>query len=139
MLAQHQLVAGERLRVEFTRAHLMPRVTSNWQAAVSQGSRADNGGAANVTETIIAARQRVRQALNAVGPEFSGLLIDVCSFLKGLEDVERERIWPARSAKIVLQLGLDRLARYYGLGDQTRGKAQSGMRAWVASESATEL
>ncbi|MGZ5836423.1 MAG: DUF6456 domain-containing protein [Xanthobacteraceae bacterium] len=132
LLAAHQLSAGERLRAEFTRAQLMPRVTSNWQAAVSQGSRAENSGRANISDTIVAARQRVRQALDAAGPEFSGLLIDVCCFLKGLEDVERERIWPARSAKIVLQLGLDRLARHYGLGEVARGKSQIGLRVWSA-------
>jgi hypothetical protein len=137
LLAPHQLAAGERLRAEFTRAQLMPRVTSNWQAAVSQGSRAENGGrAANISETIVAARQRVRQALDAVGPEFSGLLIDICCFLKGLEEVERERMWPARSAKVVLQLGLDRLARHYGLGDHARGKSKIGTRRWVAPATA---
>lgn len=133
-LAAHQFAAGERLRAEFTRANMMPRVTANWQAAVTQGARASRDGfAPNVAETIISARQRVRAALDTVGPEFSGLLLDVCCFLKGLEDIERERQWPARSAKVVLQLGLDRLARHYGLGDVARGKARGDMQAWSAA------
>ncbi|HVG51030.1 MAG TPA: DUF6456 domain-containing protein [Xanthobacteraceae bacterium] len=132
MIAPHQLAAGERLRVEFTHTHMMPRVTSNWDAAVSQGGR--DGGRTHAADTMVAARQRVRQTLNAVGPEFSGLLLDVCCFLKGLEDIERERLWPARSAKVVLQLGLDRLARHYGLDCEARGKARASLRAWSGSE-----
>ncbi len=127
-----QLQAGERLRAEFTRAQLMPRVTSNWSAAVADGRRA--AGPASFTETMIAARQRVRHALEAVGPEFSGLLLDVCCFLKGLEDVERERAWPPRSAKIVLQLGLDRLARHYGFSAEIRGPARAPIRTWLAPD-----
>lgn len=134
LIDSYQLAAGERLRAEFTRAHMMPRVTANWQAAVSNGGRSD--GAANVTEMIIAARQRVRQALDAAGPEFAGLLLDVCCFLKRLEDVERERQWPARSAKIVLQLGLDRLARHFGLAAQARGKPRAELRTWLAPDAA---
>jgi hypothetical protein len=34
-----QLQAGERLRSDFTRAQLMPRVTANWTASVAQSRR----------------------------------------------------------------------------------------------------
>lgn len=133
LIAAVQLQAGERLRSEFTRAQLMPRTTSNWGAAVSDGRR-DAGLHMTLTETVIAARQRVRHALDAVGPEFSGLLLDVCCFLKGLADVERERGWPPRSAKVVLQLGLDRLARHYGLAAQARGRTRAPVRTWLAPD-----
>lgn len=137
MIEPQQLEAGERLRLDFTRAQLMPRVSSNWSAPVSHGARAAAGGqAANITDVIVAARQRVRHALDAVGPEFAGLLVDVCCFLKGLEDVERERLWPPRSAKVVLQLALDRLARHYGLAAAARGKAHTPIRTWLAADAA---
>ena len=81
---------------------------------------------------MLSARQRVHQALDAAGPEFGGLLLDVCCFLKGLDDVERERAWPSRSAKVVLQLALDRLARHYGYAAQVRGPAHAAIRTWLA-------
>jgi hypothetical protein len=127
-----QLLAGERLRGEFTRAGLMPRVTANWNATVADGRR--DATAVNSTDSVIAARQRVRQALDAVGPEFAGLLVDVCCFLKGLADIERERDWPQRSAKVVLQLGLDRLARHYGLRSELRGRGRPPLRTWLADD-----
>ena len=128
-----QLQAGERLRSDFTRAQLMPRTTSNWSAAVALDRRSANP-AATFTESVIAARRRVREAIEAAGPEFAGLLLDLCCFLKGLEDIERERGWPPRSAKVVLQLGLDRLARHYGLLTEARGPAHAPVRSWSAPE-----
>jgi len=135
LIGLHQLQAGERLRADFTRAQLMPRTTSNWARPIASGRRGAGGDHAGAsTETMVAARQRVRQALDAVGPEFAGLLLDVCCFLKGLEDIERERIWPARSAKVVLQLALDRLARHYGYAQQACGHSCTTLRTWLADD-----
>jgi hypothetical protein len=132
MIEPHQLLAGERLRADFTRAHLMPRTTANWESPISSDRR--GGGAGASTDTMIAARQRVNQALEAAGPEFAGLLVDICCFLKGLEDIERSRAWPTRSAKIVLQLALDRLARFYGYAVEAKGPGQTAIRTWLADD-----
>ena len=133
LIAPHQLLAGERLRLDFTRAHLMPRTTTNWDNAIPLG-RGTGNPAAHINDVMVASRQRVRHALDAVGPEFSGLLVDVCCFLKKLDDLERERSWPARSAKIVLQLGLDRLARHYGFDAEVSGRAGAVVRTWLADD-----
>ena len=134
LIAPHQLLAGERLRADFTRAQMMPRTTSNWTDPVARRGGGGRGGAGSFSDVMIASRQRVRHALEAVGPEFAGLLLDVCCFLKGLEDIEREQVWPARSAKIVLQLALDRLARHYGLSSAARGTARADLRIWLAPD-----
>lgn len=133
MIDNVQFAAGERLRADFTRGQLTPRVTSNWSSPTARGDTA-SGGAGEMTDVIVASRQRVRQAIEGVGPEFSGVLLDVCCFLHGLEDVERERGWPARSAKVVLQLALDRLARHYGFAKELRGAPSAHIRTWLADD-----
>lgn len=127
-----EFAAGERLRSDYERARIMPRVTANWTAAVASARRSGTAGAGvELTDAVLAARRRVEKALASVGPEFSGLLIDFCCFLKGLEEIERERQWPARSAKIVIRLGLIRLARHYGLAAKASGQNRSGIvRHW---------
>ncbi|WP_018184089.1 DUF6456 domain-containing protein [Kaistia granuli] len=127
--------AGERLRADFTRGQLMPRVTSNWSAAVASGRRGGAGGMAEVTEAALSARLRLERALAAVGPEFSGVLVDFCCFLKGIEDIETARGWPKRSAKLVLLLALSALARHYGLSPSAQGRNGPGdMRHWGSDD-----
>jgi hypothetical protein len=138
MISANQFIAGEKLRADFTRGHLSPRVTSDWTAPTGGRSRTFSGGAGEMTDLVVASRQRVRLAMEACGPEFSGLLLDVCCFLRGLEEVERERGWPLRSAKIVLQLALDRLARHYGLREEARGETSARVRTWLAADAAFE-
>lgn len=114
-LAQDEFRAGERLRADFTRGQLMPRLTSNWDApaTATRRGRGNAGGIGDLTDAALGARQRVERAIQATGPELSGVLLDVCCFLKGLEQVEAERGWPVRSAKVMLKAALSALARHY--------------------------
>lgn len=112
-LTGEEFEAGERLRSDYTRAQLMPRLGIDWDQPVPGRNRGFRDAALNLAESAIAARMRVEKAIDAVGPELSGVLIDICCFLKGLETVERERQWPVRSAKLMLKMALGTLARHY--------------------------
>ena len=127
-----EFAAGERLRSDLTAAQAMPRVTANWSTSVSRGAR--GASALHITEQTIAARQRIEKAMAAVGPEFGGLLRDVCGFLKRLELVESERGWPRRSAKVVLCMALAQLARHYGFSGEARGRDRQAMRHWGTAD-----
>jgi hypothetical protein len=131
-ISDEEFAAGERFRADFTRAQMLPRTTMNWDAALTPDERSpgprDPAGASDVA---IAARQRVRHACERLGPALSGLAIDVCGFLKRLDLVERERHWPARSAKVVLRVALATLASHYGMD---RGGKPSGLTAWQAPD-----
>jgi Domain of unknown function (DUF6456) len=115
LLSDHAYDAGERLRADFWFAAMTPRITANWSPVAASKQRSAPGAGSDMPDNVIAAQQRVRRALAAVGPELSGILIEVCCHEKGIEDTEREVGWPVRSGRIVLQLALERLARHYGL------------------------
>lgn len=127
LISEEQWQAGDRLRSDFTRAHMLPGIGMRWSAEPA-ARRSGSSGGAEMTDAALAARRRVNAALDAVGPELSGLLLDVCCFLKGLETVEAERRLPARSAKVLLGVGLSMLARHY----QPPRPAADGFRAWGA-------
>ena len=130
-LTSAEFQAGERLRADYTRGQLMPRLGANWVASVSSGRR--DGGIADLTDAALGARIRVEHAIRAVGPELSGILIDVCCFLKGMETVEMERGWPVRSAKIVLKTALCVLSRHYN-PDTGRERRPRQMLHWGADD-----
>jgi hypothetical protein len=140
MISQVQFDAGERLRADFWFGQMTPRVTMSWSTNAPAQRRRRSGMAfrsdADMTDNVAAARERVRRALAAVGPELSGILIDVCCHLKGLEEAERTAGWPQRSGKVVLQLALTRLARHYGIGtSQGAREACAGpLRHWGSED-----
>ncbi len=131
LISEAQFNAGERLRADFWYGQMLPNVTQSWNAspATESGRRSAPGAGVEVADNVVAAQERVRRALSAVGPELCGILIDVCCHLRGLEDAERRAGWPQRSGKIVLGVALSALARHYGFTAPAAARA-SRLRHW---------
>lgn len=117
ILSSKQFEAGTKLERDFELAAMSARVTADWTVLSRDRSqrRAPRDSELAGSEVMAEARQRVRKALEAVGPELAGVLIEVCCLSHGLETAEERLNWPRRSGKLVLQLALTRLARHYGL------------------------
>ena len=103
--------AGERLRSDFERGQLQPSLTTNWSG--SGGAPGGSRGSGDLTDAAMAARRRFERARAALAGELRPATVDLCCFDKGLTDIERERGWPKRSAKIMLRAGLEQLAGHY--------------------------
>jgi hypothetical protein len=132
-----ELEAGERLRRDMMSAQTAPQVTANWSRLVVDGAGYNPG--LNIAESTVAAKKRVDAAMRAVGPDFSGILVDSLAFSKGLETLERENALPLRSGKVVLGLALRQLARHYGLANIATGKAAGKIRQWGANDYRPDL
>jgi hypothetical protein len=129
-LTQEALDAGDRLAADFEYGNLQPRITASWQPRLSSKVKGAAPSGSDLADSRLAARARVNRAIEAMGPELSGVALDVCCFGKGLELVERERQWPARSAKLMLRTALLVLARHYAppVKPRTRHWGEDGFR-----------
>ena len=104
--------AAERLREDFERAQLGPRVAQNWDRFLTSADRGVFGDG-GIGEGPAAARKRVLDAMDHLGPGLSDVVMRVCCFLEGMEPAERRLGWSARSGKVVLKIGLQRLLEFY--------------------------
>lgn len=115
MVSPRQFEAGERLRGDFMRAQLSPRTTMAWDAGPAmRGARGAPEGM-DASTAQLSAKRRFESAVTAVGGGLSDILWRVVCSGDGLETAERALGWPARAGKVVLLLGLDRLADHYQL------------------------
>ena len=88
-LSAEQFAAGEKLREDYTLGLLGARVTASWNEAIASGSRSRSGPPkSNASDRVIAAKARYANAIDAVGPELSGILVSVCCLASGLEAAE---------------------------------------------------
>ena len=113
LLNQRQFDAGERLRSDWERAQLSPRVTMAWDAAPVARGRGGSPDVPDLAGTQIDAKRRFHQAVARAGPGLADILWRVVCAGEGMRDAETALGWPARAGKLVLTFALDRVADYY--------------------------
>jgi hypothetical protein len=113
LVSRRQYDAGERLRSDWERAQLAPRVTMSWDAAPVARGRGGTAGQPDLTGAQIDAKRRFNAAVAAAGPGLADILWRIVCAGEGMRDAETALGWPARAGKLVLRFALDRVADYY--------------------------
>jgi hypothetical protein len=113
LVSQRQFDAGERLRADWERAQLAPRVTMAWDAAPITRGRGGSSSAPDLTGAQIDAKRRFNDAVASAGPGLADILWRVVCAGEGMREAETALGWPARAGKLVLTFALDRVADYY--------------------------
>jgi len=112
-VSRRQYDAGERLRLDWERGQLAPRVTMSWDSAPVARSRGGPAQSADLNGAQMDAKRRFESAVAEAGPGLSDILWRVVCAGEGMRDAETALGWPARAGKLVLSLALDRVADYY--------------------------
>jgi len=113
LVTQRQFDAGERLRSDWERAQLAPRVTMNWDAAPVARGRGGSAAGPDLNGMQLDAKRRFDSAIASAGPGLADILWRIVCAGEGMRDAETALGWPARAGKLVLTLALDRVADYY--------------------------
>jgi len=112
-LTQRQFDAGERLRLDWERAQLAPRVTMTWDPAPVRRGRGGPVPRSDPKAAQIDARKRFDAAISGAGSGLADILWRIVCAGEGMRDAESALGWPARAGKLVLTLALDRIADHY--------------------------
>ena len=113
LVTLRQLDAGERLRADWERAQLAPRITMKWDAAPISSQRAGSSAAPDLSGSQIDAKRRFHAAIDHAGAGLGDILWRVVCSGEGMREAETALGWPARSGKLVLTLALNRVADFY--------------------------
>ena len=113
LLTRRQFDAGERLRSDWERAQLAPRVTRAWDSAPVARGRGGANSAPDLNGSQVDAKRRFDAAIASAGPGLADILWRIVCAGEGMRDAETALGWPARAGRLVLTLALDRVAAFY--------------------------
>lgn len=112
-LDRPHVAAAEKLRQDWVAAGQIGRLTMAWDAGPKQtGAR----GPGDSAERSRAAKERLRRALESMGPGLQEIVERTCLLGHAVDDAEKALRLPRRAGKAVLRLALERLARHYRIG-----------------------
>jgi uncharacterized protein DUF6456 len=110
-----ELAAAERFCADHACSSMHQQTTRNWELTAPARQKGWRGGPDAAPLAAIAAKDRVMDALAAVGTGLEPVLMAVCIRGEGISAVERRFGWAQRSGRTVLKLALQQLARHYGM------------------------
>lgn len=125
---QPEFMAGERLRADYEAGQMPGKMSIDLTRLVVRGGRRIRHEQHEPPAYALDARKRLRDALEAVGPDLDTVLVKICCELNGLNTIEKEMGWPRRSGKLALKLALSRLAVHYGLQSRMAASASARIR-----------
>jgi hypothetical protein len=131
-LRPHHAEAARRLARLCERARMRQRVTMSYDPARTGGKGAGSAQA-DLAQSAADARQVLNRLARQLPADCWSVLIDVCGFEKGLQQIEVERSWPRRGAKLVLRIALDQLCAQFGLAPHAQGSERLRMATWIES------
>ena len=114
-LETHQRQAGERFIRDYHGSTLMSPVTRNWSPTAQCRSEGRRKGPEDAALSAIAAKERVMDAQDKLGPAFASVIDAALVREESAAALERRFGWAARSGRTVLGLALTRLAEIYRL------------------------
>lgn len=84
-----------------------------------------------MTDIAADARRSLSRLARMLSSDCWGVLVDICLFDKGLQQIELERKWPRRAAKLVLRIALEQTAQQFGLDNTAMGKGNGRLQGWL--------
>ena len=129
-LSPHHLAAARHVTDLFQRARMVPRMTMSYDPARIRAPGNGRNLPLSPAESAGDASRKLQDCLGSLPSECAGVVRDVCGFQKGLQQVEFERQWPRRSAKLILRVGLGLVADHFGLSCGTEQRSGTRSRNW---------
>lgn len=115
-LAPAERNAAERFLADYHRSVLMRPVTRNWSPTAPRRGEGGRFTPEDATLGAIAAKDRVMDAFDALGPGLARIVEAALVREESLAAMERRFGWGARSGRTAVKLALGRLAEIYGTG-----------------------
>jgi hypothetical protein len=120
-LAPHHVETANRISALVQKAQIRAHITQNLDA-LAMPKQSGNGSAAEIGDFAMDCRNQLTALLDILPNDCARVLLDVCGFDKGLQQIEFEMQWPRRSAKLVLRMALDHAANHWRIDAVAQGR-----------------